>query len=497
MVNLLSGLGAAVGCLLLAAVLTAQKSKEHKGLRVGNGAPELVVQEWLSGDPVRLRRGSRDSVVLLVFCSTANPKARQLLVSLGRTQEKHRGASLRIVAIPVETTDGVEPRSLLGEDHASAVTLARDNAGATARTYLGKQAGKLPRAFLINHHGLIAWVGDPRRGLYAPLHQAIAIAKDKELLEQLRTAGPMLSQAQARRNYKAVLDITKDLIEIGARNSAPWVYRFRAYRDQKKDSQRAKETAVAALKDLALRPTQLVEFANQCLLQERDNFYYYQITLMALTPVAHQEPKNVRVQIAFARALAGCGNIKQATAVAGRVVPFLGKNPKELKHYAEQLSNAHHPQPFAKTALAAIDRVLGLQGASGALLKIKYRILRVGMGDSQAARKIGEQIIRPMQNNNSSLNTFAWDLLTEEPDKGKFSDLALIATDTMEENGQAITYYMLDTIALAKFENGFIDEAIDFQRRAIAGGGSGDADYLRRMKMYKAAKRARDKNKKK
>jgi hypothetical protein len=214
---------------------------------------------------------------------------------------------------------------------------------------------------------------------------------------------------------------------------------------------------------------------------------------MALTPVAAQEPENVGLQLAYARALAGCGNTKQAAAVALRVVPLLGNNAAELQRYAEQLTDTRKPQAFAKTALAAINRAIFLKGATRDRLMVKFRILDVGLGDLKAAHEVGERIISSMGQNNGALNNYAWDLLTEEPYKGRFDRLALLATNLMEKNGQTITYYMLDTIALARFRNGFIDEAIDFQKRAIAGGGKGDADYERRMNMYLKARRERDK----
>jgi len=497
------GLVLGVAGTLLAAALTAQArkpdqpSKQPSGLGLGNGAPALQVQEWLVGEPVMMPRSGRHGILLLVFSSTADTSTKKLLASLDQTQTKHQDAGVRIVVIPVEG-DGADAKSLLDTDADLSLVVARDKAGSTARVYLGtanldKVASRLPRAFLINHLGLIAWVGHPERGLYTPLHQTLAVAKDKQLLAQLRKTQGALGQAQGRRDYKTIESLTKELIAIGARHSSPWITRFRAYVDYKKDPQRAKEIAVAALKDLALRPAQMVHFANQCLLKDLDNRYYHQITLMALTPAAHQEPKNVAVQLAYARALAGCGNIKQASAVALRVVPLLGNNPGELQRYAEQLIDTRLPRTFAATALAAIDRAISLKGASRDLLMVKFRILDVGMSDLAAAHKVGEQIIGSMLNNNSSLNTLAWDLLTEEPYKGRFSSLALIATNAMQKNGQDITYYMLDTIALAKFENGFIDEAINLQKRAMAGGGKGDADYERRLTMYLKAKRERDK----
>ncbi len=442
-------------------------------------------------------RNGKGGILLLVFCFAQDPGTGQLLASLDQTQEKHRDAGVRIVVVPVEESkdgdgESAGAGSLLTDTNLS-LRIARDKAGATARVYLGKPQGRLPRAFLINHLGLIAWVGHPERGLFAPLHQALAVARDKDLVEQLRATQGLLGQAQANRDYKMIESITKDLIAIGARHASPWIQRFRGAVEYKKDQQRAKEIAVAALKDLALRPNQMVHFANECLLQDLDNVYYHQIALMALTPLAAQEPDSLAVQLAYARALAGCGNVKQATAVARHVLPLLGDNVGELQRYAQQLSDTRRPQAFADSALTAVDRAIQLKGASRDLLIVKYRILDAGRQDTKAAQEIGRQILAPMRQNNSALNTFAWDLLTEEPYKGRFSSLALLATNAMEANGEGITYYMLDTIALAKFENGYVDEAIDFQKRAMAGGGKGDPDYHRRMEMYQQARRARDK----
>lgn len=477
----------------LATSLIAQDRVPGKpqGLGVGNGAPALQVQEWLAGNEVPMPRNGSHGILLLVFCAP-DEEAATLLAHLDRTQEKHKDQGLHIVVMPVEG-EGADPRKLAAQASDRSLRVARDKAGATARVYLGKVAGGLPRAFLVNHLGLIAWVGHPQKGLYGPLQQTLAVTRDKELLTRLRATQGLVAQAQAQRDYKTIDAVTQELIAIGARHASPWNTRFRAFRDYGKDPQRTRQIAVAALKDLAVRPDQMVYFANQCLLRDLDNTYYQQLALMALTPAAAQEPENVGLQLAYARALAGCGNIKQASAVALRVVPLLGDDAAELQRYAEQLTDTSKPQVFAKTALAAIDRAIFIKGPTRDRLMVKFRILDVGLGDTKAAHEVGARIITSMGKNNSALNNYAWDLLTEEPYKGRFNRLALLATDLMEKSGETVTYYMLDTIALARFSNGFIDEAIDYQKRAMAGGGKGDADYEQRMNMYLEARRERDK----
>ena len=470
------------------------------GLLVGHPAPKRIeVAHW-----IRARRPVSTRLVLHVFWSAPDDVTGQTFENLSRLQERFKEKGLAITAIGLPSK-GITANQLVEQlkKHQDQVAFSSGVAtsGKAAGRWLGVQVvtllttdpgrAELPRGLVVRDN-VVTWIGDPRRNLRTVLERELAIVRDRELLERIRATQNEINTAEARRDWKTMVDIANELVAIGARNAYPWMTRFRAHQAVKKDDKKARGTAVAALKDLAWRPDQLVQFINRCLLSHKKNVFFYQLSLMALTPAAAQAPKNVDVQMAYARALAGCGNVKQAKVVAGRLVPLLGDNPQKLKGYAEQLASSHHPTAFGNVARTAIDRAIGQKKATRDLLMVKFLVLEVCERDPQSAHDVGRKIIASMGNNNGTLNSFAWDLLTEHTYKGKYSSLALIATDQMEKNGQAITYYMLDTIALAKFENGLIDEAIDFQSRAIAGGGRGDAEYHLRMEMYKKAQRERD-----
>ena len=59
----------------------------------------------------------------------------------------------------------------------------------------------------------------------------------------------------------------------------------------------------------------------------------------------------------------------------------------------------------------------------------------------------------------------------------------------MERRPDRLRANHLDTVALAYFLNGKVDQAVELQQKAIAKGGSGD-DFRRRLRTYEAAQQA-------
>ena len=99
-------------------------------------------------------------------------------------------------------------------------------------------------------------------------------------------------------------------------------------------------------------------------------------------------------------------------------------------------------------------------------------------------------MIREVGHDPTWLNSFSWRLMTQPQTAGKFGELALFAADRMTELPGWETYHRLDTVALAKFENGFVDEAIALQSKALEQcAPSAKARYRERLDRYRAAKR--------
>ena len=121
-----------------------------------------------------------------------------------------------------------------------------------------------------------------------------------------------------------------------------------------------------------------------------------------------------------------------------------------------------------------------------------YQWMRKNGHDERAGQAL-DQYVKQLGNNNSHLNSTVWHLMTDKRVAGQYDELALALAERMEEKG-GLDHRMLDTVALAKFLNGHIDEAITLQKKAMKHGGRSD-DYRRRLRTYEAAKKAAEANK--
>lgn len=123
---------------------------------------------------------------------------------------------------------------------------------------------------------------------------------------------------------------------------------------------------------------------------------------------------------------------------------------------------------------------------SRALLVRFNRALR-DQGNERLAMRIARDVAATVGDDNDSLNSYTWRLLTKSRYRGKHDDLALLLAERMQSRPSQLNHLMLDTIALAKFRTGYVDEAIEIQRRAIKKCG-GNKDYSKRLKMYQQKK---------
>ncbi len=89
------------------------------------------------------------------------------------------------------------------------------------------------------------------------------------------------------------------------------------------------------------------------------------------------------------------------------------------------------------------------------------------------------------------LNALAWEILTEVEEGKRDVKLALEAAGKATELTKGKNAPILDTYALALFENGQVDEAIDAQGKAlevVKGNARMEADMQTRLDEYRAAK---------
>ena len=92
----------------------------------------------------------------------------------------------------------------------------------------------------------------------------------------------------------------------------------------------------------------------------------------------------------------------------------------------------------------------------------------------------------------SGLNNDAWYTIIRPDTMGRFDTLALAQCEQMQRvEGAALDFGSQDTVALAMFVNGRIDEAIELQSAAAKAAGNSPV-YLGRLQRYRATRELLD-----
>ncbi|MCA8952371.1 MAG: hypothetical protein KDE27_22870 [Planctomycetes bacterium] len=117
-----------------------------------------------------------------------------------------------------------------------------------------------------------------------------------------------------------------------------------------------------------------------------------------------------------------------------------------------------------------------------------YQWLDKNHHDERASKALAT-IVEQAGNDAGHLNGLAWGLMTDKETAGQFDRVALALAERMEQGRGRLPHRYIDTVALARFLNGQVDQAVALQKRAIAAGGNSD-DYRRRLRTYEAAQAA-------
>ncbi|MFQ5807755.1 MAG: redoxin family protein [Phycisphaerae bacterium] len=96
----------------------------------------------------------------------------------------------------------------------------------------------------------------------------------------------------------------------------------------------------------------------------------------------------------------------------------------------------------------------------------EYFLLVRSTGKEKEAAELGEKILEGGRKNASFMNSFAWRILTDEAIVSRDLKLALTAAEAANKV-RAEDAYILDTYALALFENGRKKEALKIQETAV------------------------------
>lgn len=143
--------------------------------------------------------------------------------------------------------------------------------------------------------------------------------------------------------------------------------------------------------------------------------------------------------------------------------------------------------------LAFLDQALEEFPDSLDLALQKWEILLLRLHRDEEAYALGKRLVRRAWNDASVLNSIAWTVVDDPNVRTRDLAFALRAAERANELTESKNAAILDTLARVHYEDGRLDEAIRWQRRAVEHAeGRMKEELQATLDRYLAAKRERD-----
>ncbi|MHC5112446.1 MAG: hypothetical protein ACYTHJ_21515, partial [Planctomycetota bacterium] len=191
------------------------------------------------------------------------------------------------------------------------------------------------------------------------------------------------------------------------------------------------------------------------------------LAAQAVQKAIELDPEHTMAAIANFRVLAAKGQEDKALDWAAKSITRLKDDPIMLARFARVLSTPTRTDKCTTLAIEAVDMAIKAEPEKVSHLMTKFDILATCRKDKAAALRLGNYILEKASDDAGALNNFAWELLTKEGIKGDYNELALAAAERCHKLSEGENWMYVDTLALAKFENGHAKEAVELEKKAI------------------------------
>lgn len=218
-------------------VLLALAGTAGAKLSIGDPAPKLQAGKWIQGEPVTAF--DTNHVYIVEFWATWCGPCRASIPHLNELYEKFKDRDLIAVGQDVweQNEDGVAPFvKKMGNQMTYRVALddkRADDKGAMATTWMeAADRHGIPTAFIVNQHGVIAWIGHPMALTEDLLNQILAGTFDvaafaKKYDQQQQEQARMMAQysnlrtALKDKNWDAADAAVAELEKTDPQNGTP------------------------------------------------------------------------------------------------------------------------------------------------------------------------------------------------------------------------------------------------------------------------------------
>lgn len=457
-------------CLAAALLAAPVGLARAETLSIGDAAPPLAVTHWLRGEPVEWTNTKDHPIVVVEFWATWCGPCIMSMPHLNQLQKDFASKGVRIIGVtePDEDNTLAKVQGFI-KDQAGNIgyTMAFDERGETHARYMkAARIESIPTVFVVDAQRRVAWIGHPMGELDTVLSEMIAGTYDIQLARKLMETRQQLEQAYNSGQYPAAIELADRLIQLKPADPAPWLDKFQIYDGSLQEHDKAMAAAKKAIELARNDPEMLATIAGQ-LARTDDPQGYNALAFDAMDQAATRAPADVDIQAARFSMLAALGRIDEALAAAEKSIPGLQRDPAALVDFAGSISMPAPDPRCHDLALKAVELAIAAQPEDPNHLQAKFSILAFGKKDHAAAEETGRLLLQKAANDPKTLNNFAWGLLTDSMLAGRHNALALAVAERAYQASGGMDWTYLDTLALAKFENGAIAEAVDLERRAI------------------------------
>lgn len=448
-------------------------------LEIGQAAPPLQIDTWVKGEPVDLSASRGKNIVVVEFWATWCGPCIQSIPHLTKLQREFRDKGVLFAGLtnedPENTLDMVkELVSKQGSAMEYAVGFEKEprtyNAYMEATGSMG-----IPTAFIVDREGRLAWIGHPMNGMEEILKELVAGKFDIVLSKKLYDLDKKLWEAVQTDDAKATLAVADEMIALKPKHADAWQMKLRtlASADPAAPAVAAaggkSELVAAAGKALELfaGDAEALASISRTLSDAADQPEAQSLGLKAAEQAVAADGKSPAARIALFTSLAKSKQDEKAMKWAAESIKALEGDAKGLSWFASFLSSPDHGDKCSALAVEAVNLAIKAEPEEARHIRTKFRIVATCQKDEKAAEQVGSYFIEKSAGNAMLLNDFAWALLTEKPYEGRYDALALRAAERCHEVSGGSNWMFVDTLALAKFENGAIADAVTLQKKAI------------------------------
>lgn len=340
----------------------------------------------------------------------------------------------------------------------------------------------LDRLSVAEVKGKGSWQGAPQFGLSWFVEQALLGKLDVPALAGATQQRNLLLSQFGEQAGIELRPRVEQVLQYCPQDGVAWGMRYVIEAERLCDTAAAQATLGTACKNL--EPAALAAFADLALRSEPRNRDLGLELVGALTPAAASVPRDLRVQLCLLRALVRAGADREVGRVASMLAKPCGEHADLALLLAEILADASMPAVHKDLAQRALDQAAGL-GANPMLLAAARHKVAARCGEDQTvAKQLADAFVEAFARQ-MTLNGAAWQFMTQLETKGRYDPLVLDLCERMLED-KNISFSYIDTVAVAMFVNGRLQEALDLQKKAIGIGGI-KPTFAERLLRYETA----------